>query len=166
MNLGKIFVIKEFKRTEQTTWIIDKLNRKFATEKYDTIKLGWSFSIIVEDAIYPISLFVQERNYDIVSPCEIVGFEYKVCGRTMSNIKKTYIERGFDSKKCKSDAFLKTIYNAFESFGNLQNGNYIQLDNPICFKAQSSYDHESEGFGKGCCYSIVAIDIGNPIKKS
>lgn len=161
MDLGRIFTVPQFNRSEQTTWIIDKFYKDFRDgESYDTVKLGWVLSVIEKDTIYPISLFIRHYVSSCDRACEIRKFNKRFCGTTFSVLKHKYVGRGFELDKCTEDILLNKIYSAWLLSKTKETDDFIELDSPYCFKAQSSYDHESDGFGRSTCCYIVGISVG------
>ena len=165
MDLGKIFTVSQFTRSEQTTWIIDKFYKCIRTgEAYDTVKLGWVLSIIDNNTIYPISLFIKYYAPNCDRACEKFKFNKRFCGTTFSNLKYRYAGRGFKVDDCANDILLNKIHSAWLSSKANESDNFIEFDTPYCFKAQSSYAHESDGFGRSTCCYIVGISVGKSFK--
>lgn len=165
MELGKIFTVTQFNRSEQTTWIIDKFYRCVSTnEIYDTVKLDWALSILENDMVYPISLFIKKQVPSCDSACEIRRFSKSVCRTSFSLLKNKYVGRGFNSEQCSNDILLSKIYSSYSLSQTQEINIFIEFDSPYCFKAQSSYDHESDGYGRSMCYYFVGISIGKPFE--
>ena len=167
MDLGKIFTVSEFNKSEQTTWIIDKFYKNtFTNEVYNTVKLGWALSIIENDTVYPISLFVKDCVSACNKVCQTFKFDMRFCGTTFSALKYKYVGRGFNSEECTKEILLNKIYNAYLLSLTKEIDDFIEFESPYCFKAQSSYAHESDGFGRSRCFYIVGISVGKPFKTS
>ena len=167
MDLGRVFTVVQFNRSEQTTWIIDKLHGYFDIgEVYDTVKLGWVLSIIEKGTVYPISLFIKNRFSSCDKAHEICEVNKRFCGTTFSLLKYKYADRGFNADECVKDDLLSKVYSAYLSAQTKELDTFLEFDSPYCFKAQSSYAHESDGFGRSFCYYIVGISIGKPFKSS
>ena len=165
MDLGKIFTVPQFNKSEQTTWIIDKFYKCIRTgEAYDTVKLGWVLSIIEGDTIYPISLFIKDYAPNCERNCEKLKFNKRFCGTTFSGLKHKYVGRGFKVGDCEKDILLNKIHSAWLISQTKDVDDFIEFDSPYCFKAQSSYAHESDGFGRSSCCYIVGISVGESFK--
>lgn len=167
MDLGKVFTVAQFNRSEQTTWIIDKFYKDIRTDEvYDTVKLDWALSIIEDDTVYPISLFIKDYVTNCDRACELRKFDRRFCRTNFSLLKYKYVGRGFNSNECTKDILLNKIYTAYLSSKAKEIDMFIELDSPYCFKAQSSFEHESYGFGRSMCCYLVGISIGKPFKTS
>ena len=167
MDLGRIFTVAQFNKSEQTTWIIDKFYKNFLTDEiYNTVKLGWVLSIIENDTVYPISLFIKDYVSNCDKACEIRKFNKRFCGITFSSLKYKYVGRGFKPDECAKEILLNKIYNAYLLSPNKETDTFIEFDSPYCFKAQSSYAHDSDGFGRNRCFYIVGISVGKSFKVS
>ena len=167
MDLGKVFTISQFNKNEQTTWVIDKFYKDFFTgETYDTVKLGWVLSIIENHTVYPISLFIKDSVSSCNKKCETLKFKKRFCGTSFSLLKSKYVGRGFNADECCKDILLNKIYSAYLLSKSKELDSFIAFDSPYCFKAQSSYDHESDGFGRSGCYYFVGISVGKSFEIS
>ena len=165
MDLGRIFTITQFNKNEQTTWIIDKFYKCiYSNEVYDTVKLGWALSIIEDDTVYPISLFVKDCVLSCDRACEIRKFNKRFCRTSFSLIRQKYVGRGFNADECAKDILLNKIYRAYLLSKTRETNTFVEFDSPYCFKAQSSYSHESDGFGRSVCYYLVGVSVGNSFK--
>lgn len=163
MELGRIFTVPEFNRSEQTTWIIDKFHIGFCNdEAYDTVKLEWVLSIIEKETIYPISIFIKSHVSNCDRECEIRNFNRRFCGNTFSLLKYKYVGRGFNADECTKDILLNKIYSAYLLSQTKAEDSFLEFDSPYCFKAQSSFEHDSCGFGRTMCVYIVGISVGKP----
>ena len=166
MDLGNVFTIPQFNKNEHTTWIIDKVHRGiYPGEVYDTVKLGWVLSIIEKETIFPISFFIKDYVSNCNRLCDEHKFDRRVCGTTFSVLKKKYVGRGFNASECTKDVLLNKVYSAFLVSQAKERETFIELESAYCFKAQSSFAHESDGFGRSGCYYIVGISVGKPFEK-
>ena len=114
MDLGNIFTVAQFNRSEQTTWIMDKFYKNFVTQEvYDTVKLKWVLSILENEVVYPISFFIKHDVSNCSRRCEEQKFNKRFCGTTFSILKHRYVGYGFNASKCSEDILLNKIYTAF-----------------------------------------------------
>ena len=162
MNLGRIFTVAHFNKSVETTWLIDKFDKCIRSgEVYDTVKLGWVLSIIENDTVYPISLFIKSCVSNCDKPCEIRKFNKHFCDTTFSLLKHKYVGRAFKTDKCAEDDLLSKICSAGLSAKTKKLDTFLEFDSPYCFKAESSA-HDFDGLGRSFCYYIVGVSIGKP----
>lgn len=108
MDLGKVFKTQmSCGKNFPTIWLINKLNEINSSDNfYDTIELTWLFSLILDNYVYPISLYIKKRP--------LAKQKYIDTKMSFSTIKKKYANRGYELSECECDEFLSIFAQGFQ----------------------------------------------------
>lgn len=157
-EITNVLVVPHFDRGTQTTWLIDELyeREEDGSYKYDAIKLTWVFSIIENDEIFPISLYIRH------SPSSFNNIlKTKM---SFSSLKSKYANRGYSKEDCEKRILLKNAYNVFSKIKIEHIEKYCEFEKAIQFNAQGSLEHDSCGYGRSNSYYITGMCVETPFK--